>query len=166
MNLPPDAEPDGSSVARVRAALLAAGHDDTIIAFPSGTRSAADAAAAIGCAVAQIAKSIVFRAGDQAVIMVLSGAARVDAGKAAAAVGQALSKATANFVRSATGFAIGGVSPVGHTAPCLMVLDESLRAIDPIWAAAGSPRHVFRTSAMRLSRLTGAAFADIAEEPV
>jgi prolyl-tRNA editing enzyme YbaK/EbsC (Cys-tRNA(Pro) deacylase) len=164
-NLPPEPIVDTSSVARVRAALLAAGHEDTIIACPSGTRSAADAAAAIGCDVAQIAKSIVFRAGDQAAIFVLSGAVRVDAQKAACAIGRELGKANANFVRSSTGFAIGGVSPVGHTAPCQVILDASRQTIDPIWAAAGSPQHVFQTTATWLGRLTGAPFTDVAEQP-
>ena len=148
-------------MARVRAALLAAGHPDTIIAFPDGTRTAADAAAAIGCSVAQIAKTVVFRAGGQAAIVVASGAVRVDTAKAAALFGCRLDRADAAFVRDRTGFAIGGVSPVAHTAPCLMLLDESLVGLDPIWAAAGSPSHVFSTTEAWLGRMTGAAFADV-----
>ncbi len=88
-----------------------------------------------------------FRAGSQAAIVVASGAVRVDVGKAAAALGCKLDRADAAFVRDPTGFAIGGVSPIAHTAPCLMVLDEDLLALDPIWAAAGSPNHVFSTTA-------------------
>ena len=95
--------------------------------------------------------------------MVLSGAVRVDAAKASHALGQTLTKASADFVRTNTGFAIGGVSPIAHASPCLILLDQTLLTVDPIWAAAGSPRHVFRTTAGWLSRLTGAAFADIAE---
>ena len=147
----------------MRPALLAAGHPDTIITFPAGTRSAADAALAIGCDVAQIAKSIVFDAGGQAAVIVASGAARIDLHKAARALGIGLARANAGFVRSKTGFAIGGVSPIAHAAPCLMLLDETLLTIDPIWAAAGSPNHVFRTDAAWLARLTGAGFADIRE---
>ncbi len=143
--------------------MLAAGHADTITAFPAGTRSAADAALAIGCRVAQIAKSIVFDAEGQAAIMVASGAVRIDAAKAAVMLGRVLSKANASFVRSTTGFAIGGVSPVAHATPCLILLDETLLMLDPVWAAAGSPNHVFQTSAAWLARLTGAAFADIKE---
>src|ERR1700761_2071472 len=97
---------DGS-VERVRAALLAVGHADTIRAFPEGTRTAADAAAAVGCSVAQIAKSIVFRSGAQAVVVVTSGANRVDKRRAGAAVGLKLDPADPQFVLEATGFAAG-----------------------------------------------------------
>ena len=152
-----------ASVARVRAALRAAGHPDTITEFPAGTRTAADAAAAVGCDVAQIAKSIVFRAGGphgtRAAIIVTSGANRVDPARAAAALGVALARADADWVREVTGFAVGGVAPIGHTSPPLLLLDADLLALDPIWAAAGSPRHVFRTTAAGLVRLTGAAAA-------
>ncbi len=154
---------DDSSLARVRAALLAAGHPDTIATFPEGTRTAADAAAAIGCTVAQIAKSIVFRAGQQAAVVICSGANRVDPRKVAAGLGVAISRADAAFVRAATGFAIGGVAPVGHIAPPLLLLDRDLLALDPIWAAAGTHRHVFRTDAASLARLTGAPVADVKE---
>jgi prolyl-tRNA editing enzyme YbaK/EbsC (Cys-tRNA(Pro) deacylase) len=151
-------------VERVRAALRAAGHPDTIAAFPEGTRTAADAAAAVGCDVAQIAKSIVFRAGGRAAVIITSGANRVDTRKAEAALGVKLSRADADWVRETTGFAVGGVSPVGHLAPPLLLLDEDLLALDPIWAAAGSPRHVFRTTAHELKRLTGAAAAVVRAE--
>lgn len=153
-----------SSVDRVRAALAAAGHPDTIEAFPDGTRSAADAAAAVGCDVAQIAKSIVFRAGTRAVLVIASGANRVDMAKVATAIGQPVKRADGNWVRDATGFAIGGVSPVGHLAPPILLLDAALMALDPIWAAAGSPLHVFRTTPGDLHRMTGATVADIREE--
>ncbi len=158
------AAPDGGSVERVRAALLAAGHPDTIAAFPAGTRTAADAAAAVGCTVAQIAKSIVFRSGERAVVVITSGANRVDQAKAAAALGVALGRADADWVRQATGFAIGGVAPVGHATPPLLLLDEDLLALEPIWAAAGSPAHVFRTSAAALVRMTGAKVAAVRSE--
>ncbi len=149
-------------MARVRAALRQAGHDDTIMQFPAGTRSAADAAAAIGCGVAQIAKTIVFRADARAALVVTSGAVRVDIAKAAEAFGIPLAKADAAFVRQQTGFAIGGVAPVAHVSSCLILLDRSLLTQNPIWAAAGSPKHVFCTSADWLGRLTGAAFVDLA----
>ena len=153
----------GSSVDRVRAALLAAGHPDTIQAFPEGTRSAADAAAAVGCDVAQIAKSIVLRAGPRAVVVIASGANRVDTAKVAAAIGQPVKRAEGTWVRDATGFAIGGVSPLGHLAPPVLLLDADLMALDPVWAAAGSPQHVFRTSPAELLRMTGAKVADVKE---
>lgn len=152
----------GGSVERVRAALLAAGHPDSIVAFPAGTRTAADAAAAIGCAVAQIAKSIVFRAGARAAVVVISGALRVDQARAEAALGVSLGRADADWVRQATGFAVGGVAPLGHVAPPLLLLDAGLLALDPVWAAAGSPSHVFRTTAAELVRITGAQVAAVA----
>ena len=149
------------SVERVRAALAAAGHADSITEFPAGTRTAADAAAAVGCTVAQIAKSIVFRAGERPVVIITSGANRVDPAKAEAALGVKLARADADWVREATGFAIGGVAPLGHRTPPLLLLDEDLLALDPVWAAAGSPSHVFRTSAAELRRMTGAAVAAV-----
>ena len=163
----------GSSVQRVRAALLAAGHADTIEAFPEGTRSAAEAAAAVGCAVAQIAKSVVFRgvsepsdpAQDRVVLVVASGANRVNPAKAAFASGVPLRPADAAWVRDATGFAIGGVAPVGHAAapPPVVLVDRDLAAFDRVWAAAGSPRHVFATTPDELLRLTGGAWAVLRE---
>ena len=152
----------GGSVERVRAALLAHGHPDTIVAFPAGTRTASDAAAAIGCEVAQIAKSIVFRAGDRAAVIVISGALRVDQKKAEAALGMSMGRADADWVRAATGFAVGGVAPVGHVAEPLLLLDQGLLELDPVWAAAGSPSHVFRTTARELVRMTGARVAEVA----
>jgi prolyl-tRNA editing enzyme YbaK/EbsC (Cys-tRNA(Pro) deacylase) len=161
-------EAGGASLARVRAALAAAGHPDTIVAFPAGTRTAADAAAAINCEVAQIAKSIVFRArlvqeGERAVVVIASGVNRVDAKKVAAALGVTIRRADAEWVRSATGFAIGGVSPLGHLGSPLLLFDRDLLALHPIWAAAGTPSHVFRTEAETLVRITGAPVADVRE---
>jgi prolyl-tRNA editing enzyme YbaK/EbsC (Cys-tRNA(Pro) deacylase) len=151
------------SVERVRAALLAAGHDDTIDVFPDGTRTAQDAANAVGCTVAQIAKSIVLRAGEQVVLVVASGANRVDTAKVAALVGQPVKSADGRWIRDVTGFAIGGVSPVGHQSAPRIFIDRDLMVLDPIWAAAGSPRHVFRTSAEALVRMTGGTVADVRE---
>jgi prolyl-tRNA editing enzyme YbaK/EbsC (Cys-tRNA(Pro) deacylase) len=153
----------GGSVERVRAALLAAGHADTIAAFPKGTRTSADAAAAVGCDVAQIAKSMVFRAGDRVVLVIASGANRVDAAKVAAATGLAVKRADGNWVRDVTGFAIGGVAPVGHLTPPLVLLDDDLFGFDRVWAAAGSPMHVFATTPAELLRLSAGRRADIRE---
>ncbi len=156
---------ESGSVARVRAALAAAGHPDSITAFPEGTRSAVEAAAAIGCTVAQIAKSIVFRSGARPVLVIASGANRVDPAKVAALLGRPIARADADFVREATGFAIGGVAPLGHLSPPLVLVDEALLALDPVWAAAGSARHVFRTTAAELVRLSCGTVADVRAAP-
>ncbi len=153
-----------SSVDRVRAALVAAGHADNVTEFPEGTRTAEEAAASVGCTVAQIAKSIVLRAGERAVVVIASGANRVDAAKVSAALGVPVKRADAEFVRAATGFAIGGVAPIGHITPPLLVFDRDLLPLSPIWAAAGSPRHVFRTEPAELLRITGARAADIRQD--
>jgi prolyl-tRNA editing enzyme YbaK/EbsC (Cys-tRNA(Pro) deacylase) len=153
----------GSSVERVRAALLAAGHPDTIRAFPEGTRSAAEAAAAVGCAVAQIAKSIVLRAGPRPVLVIASGANRVDVAKVARAIGQAVRRADVVWVRDVTGFVIDSVAPLGHlTAPHVLV-DEDLATFDRVWAAAGSPTHVFETTPAELLRISGGRMAAVRE---
>ena len=151
------------SVERVRTALLAAGHPDTIAVFPDGTRTAQDAAAAVNCTVAQIAKSIVLRAGERVVLVIASGANRVDLGKISAALGQNVKAADGRWVRDTTGFAIGGVAPVGHLCAPLIFIDADLLRLDPIFAAAGSPRHVFRTSAAELARITKGTIADVKE---
>lgn len=153
----------GSSVERVRAALLAAGHPDSIRAFPEGTRSAAEAAAAVGCEVAQIAKSIVFRAGSRPVLVIASGANRVDMAKLAAVTGLGVKRADGGWVRDVTGFAIGGVAPLGHLTPPLVLVDRDLAGFDRVWAAAGSPMHVFETTPAELLRLSGGRLADIRE---
>jgi prolyl-tRNA editing enzyme YbaK/EbsC (Cys-tRNA(Pro) deacylase) len=154
------ADAEGASTARVRAALLAAGHADTIMAFPDGTRTSEDAAAAVGCSVAQIAKSMIFRPRGpecgRPVLVLTSGANRVDASRVAAALGFAVKRAEADWVRDVTGFAIGGVSPVGLLTTPIVLLDEDLLPLDPVWAAAGSPHHVFRTTPGELLRMTGA----------
>ena len=152
-----------SSVDRVAAALRAAGHDDTIVEFPAGTRTAADAAAAIGCEVAQIAKSLVFRAEDRPVVVIASGVNRVSTKKLETLLGYKISRADADWVRSVTGFAIGGVAPVGHETAPIVLLDEDLLSLDPVWAAAGSPSHVFKTTAKSLADMAQARIAEIKE---
>lgn len=152
------------SVERVRAALSSAGHADTISEFPDSTRTAQDAAAAVGCSVAQIAKSIVLRAGDEVVLVIASGANRVDVARVAALLGRAVKPADGRWVRDVTGFAIGGVAPVGHLTRPRILIDADLIALDPVWAAAGSPRHVFRTSARELARMSGGQITDVKEK--
>jgi prolyl-tRNA editing enzyme YbaK/EbsC (Cys-tRNA(Pro) deacylase) len=155
----------GSSVERVRAALIAAGHPDTIRAFPASTRSAAEAAASVGCPVAAIAKSLVFRAGERPVLVIASGANRVDLARASAEAGVALGRAEGRWVREVTGFAIGGVAPIGHAAPPLaLLIDRDLMALERVWAAAGTPMHVFETTPEALLRLSGGRVAEVREE--
>jgi Cys-tRNA(Pro) deacylase len=133
-----------------------------VLEFEQSTHSSAEAAAAIGRDVAQIAKSMLFRAADgRGVLVVASGAARVDEKKVAALLGQKISRADPAFVLERTGFAVGGVPPVGHTTPPVTLLDRDLRQFETIWAAAGSPNAVFALTPDDLIRLTGADFADV-----
>jgi prolyl-tRNA editing enzyme YbaK/EbsC (Cys-tRNA(Pro) deacylase) len=145
------------SIARVRAALLAAGHADTIRRFDQSTRTSEDAARTVGCPVGAIAKSLIFRGagGNRPVLAIASGAHRVDLRLIAEAAGTTIERADAGWVRDATGFAIGGVAPVGHLTPPLVLLDEALWAFAEIWAAAGAPDAVFATTPERLAALTG-----------
>jgi prolyl-tRNA editing enzyme YbaK/EbsC (Cys-tRNA(Pro) deacylase) len=133
-----------------------------VLEFDAGTRTAEDAAAAIGCTVAQIAKSLVFRAASgRSVLVVASGAHRVDEKVVAARVGEPVVRADAGLVREATGFAIGGVPPVGHRTAPVALIDESLLMFDEIWAAAGTPNAVFRLTPADLVALTGGTVAAI-----
>lgn len=144
------------SAARVQAALDLAGLALTVREFPASTRTAQDAADAIGCPVAAIAKSLIFRAkqSDRPVLIVASGANRVDEKRVAQHLGEALGRADAAFVREKTGFAIGGVPPCGHTTPPVVFLDEDLFELEEIWAAAGTPNAVFRLTPEALKALT------------
>lgn len=145
------------SVARVREALARFGLETEIREFDASTRTSADAAAAIGCTVAQIAKSVIFRAkaAGQPVLVIASGVNRVDEKKLEAAVGDKIGRADPDFVRATTGFAIGGVAPVGHTGPVRIFIDQDLNQYAEIWAAAGSPNAVFRLTPADLQRVTG-----------
>jgi prolyl-tRNA editing enzyme YbaK/EbsC (Cys-tRNA(Pro) deacylase) len=135
----------------------------SVSTFPEGTRTAADAAAAIGCSVGQIVKSLVFRrASGAALLVVASGSNRVDEARLEALAGEPVGKADAAFVREATGFAIGGVPPAGHTAPVETVVDEDLLGYEEIWAAAGTPRTVFPLTPDELVAMTGGRVADVA----
>jgi prolyl-tRNA editing enzyme YbaK/EbsC (Cys-tRNA(Pro) deacylase) len=147
----------GTSAERVRQALARLGLMPDIKEFSETTRTSAEAAAAIGCTVAQIAKSVVFRAVglNRAVLVMASGANRVDEKLVAAAVGDRIAKADAAFVRDKTGFAIGGVAPVGHTEKPVTLIDEDLLQHAEIWAAAGTPNSVFRLTPEALIAMTG-----------
>ena len=124
---------------RVRAALEALALDCEVLTLPDSTRTAEEAAAAVGCSVGEIAKSLVFRAGERAVVGIMSGDNRLDTGKLAEALGEDVSRADADFVRAATGFAIGGVPPLGHATQVPVFMDADLFRFERIWAAAGSP---------------------------
>ncbi len=148
------------SALKVQAAL---GERFAVLEFDASTRTAEDAAAAIGCTVAQIAKSLVFRSGSgRAVLVVASGVNRVDEKKVAALIGEPIGRADADFVREATGFAIGGVPPVGHRTAPVALIDEALMAFGEIWAAAGTPNAVFRLTPADLVALTGGTVGAIA----
>ncbi len=149
------------SLKRVRAALEAAGLVPDIRETELA-RTAQDAANALGCTVDQIAKSIIFRGeiSGEAILFLTAGGNRVDADKAAALAGEELGKADATLVRAQTGFAIGGVSPVGHLNPIRSFLDPRLQDFDIVWAAAGTPHHVFAISPPVLEQLTSAQRAD------
>lgn len=150
------------SALRVQAAL---GDAFEVLEFDESTRTAAEAAAAIGCTVAQIAKSMIFRAADsdRPVLVITSGSVRVDVNKVAILLGESIKRASPDFVRENTGFAIGGVPPVAHRVEPIVLIDESLFDLDCLWAAAGTPNAVFRLLPEDLSRLTCGVIADIAE---
>jgi prolyl-tRNA editing enzyme YbaK/EbsC (Cys-tRNA(Pro) deacylase) len=157
-------KPAGSpSALKVQAAL---GERFQVLEFDASTRTAADAAAAIGCTVAQIAKSLVFRGADtgRAVLIIASGVDRVDEKKAALAIGEPIARADADFVREATGFAIGGVPPIGHKSPPITLIDESVMGLAEIWAAAGTPNAVFRLTPSDLVELTGGRTVAVARK--
>lgn len=149
------------SLKRVRAALDAAGIDTEIVETPLA-RTAADAAAAIGCEIDQIAKSIIFRGemSGEAILFLTAGGNQVDTARAAALAGEPLGKADAALVRAQTGFAIGGVSPVGHLNPIRAYADKRLADFDVIWAAAGTPHHVFRCTPLDLLQIASAQLTD------
>jgi prolyl-tRNA editing enzyme YbaK/EbsC (Cys-tRNA(Pro) deacylase) len=150
---------------RVAEALRERELDAEVRELPDSTRTAPEAAAALGCEVAQIVKSLVFRgerSGDP-VLVLASGADRVDEGLLADAVGEPIGKADPDFVRERTGFAIGGVPPVGHAQPIATFAEERLLALDQVWAAAGTPRAVFGpVSPAELVRASGARVVAVA----
>lgn len=146
------------SAARVQEALAARGFANRVIALDRPTRTAAEAAAVVGCAVGQIAKSLVFRRATdgEPVLVIASGAGRVDERKVGDALGAPIEKADADFVRETTGFAIGGISPIGHRRAIETLIDADLLGHSEIWAAAGHPNTLFRLTPDELLRMTGA----------
>lgn len=153
------------SVQRVVTCLQQAGHSGEVVMLAETGKTSAEAAAGLGCSVAEIAKSVVFRrlSDDAAVMVVASGANRVDEHKVAAHTGP-LGKANAAFVREKTGYAIGGVCPVGHPTQLIMLIDQDLFRYSRVWAAAGHPHAVFPLTPQQLQQMTGAPLADIAQQ--
>jgi prolyl-tRNA editing enzyme YbaK/EbsC (Cys-tRNA(Pro) deacylase) len=145
------------SAQKVQDALTAAGFASRVVELPDSTRTAAEAAAAVGCTVGQIAKSLVFRGlqSGRAVLVVASGAHRVDERLLSGELGEQVGKADADFVREQTGFVIGGVPPLGHPRPLVTLVDEALLGHAEIWAAAGHPRAVFKLVPAELVAMTG-----------
>ena len=155
--------PLSPSARKVQAALAARGFTLQVVELPQSTRTSAEAAAAVGCTVGQIAKSIVFRAArsQRPVLVLTSGVNRVSESAVAVLVGEPLTKADADFVRARTGFVIGGVPPVGHAESLITFIDEDLLQFAEIWAAAGTPNAVFRLTPEELVRLTEGKVAKV-----
>jgi prolyl-tRNA editing enzyme YbaK/EbsC (Cys-tRNA(Pro) deacylase) len=145
-----------SSAQRVQEALSELGLTLQVVELPDSTRTAIEAAATIGCTVGQIAKSLIFKTKvtEKPVLVIASGASRVDEKKVAVVLGEKITKADADFVRQHTGFAIGGVPPVGHIEKLITLIDEDLLAFDEIWAAAGTPHAVLRLTGNELVQAT------------
>jgi Cys-tRNA(Pro) deacylase len=154
------------NVSRVVEAAAEAGLAIEVRRFPESTRTAQDAARAVGCAVAQIVKSLVFIADDQPVIALVSGANRVDLDKLAAAAGaRGARRADGDEARAATGFAIGGVPPFGHASAATVLVDRDLVRHAVVWAAAGLPDAVFEVTPAALVRASGGTVVDLAASP-
>ncbi len=150
------------SVVRVTDRLAELGAAGSVKVLDGSARTAAQAAEQLGIEVAQIANSLVFSADGAPLLVLASGGHRVDTAKVAALVGAAsVDRADADFVRSHTGFAIGGVAPVGHAEPLRTLVDTALGQYDEVWAAAGHPHAVFPTTYDELLRLTGGTAADV-----
>lgn len=147
----------GSSVKKVQQTLKSLGFSDEIVVFPDSTRTAIEAAQAVGCSLGQIVKSLVFRGAQsqKPVLALVSGANRVNEKRLSSLVGEDIEKADADFVRQHTGFAVGGVPPVGHATRIATFIDRDLLQYDEIWAAAGSPHAVFRLTPGDLQSMAG-----------
>jgi len=150
-----ESAPLSTNAQKVQDALRARGMTIQVVELPASTRTAQDAAQAIGCEVGQIVKSLVFRRqqSGQPVLVLASGANRVNEALIGAVLGEAIGKAEVDFVRKQTGFAIGGIPPLGHDHPMETLIDEDLLQYPQVWAAAGTPNAVFRMSASELELL-------------
>jgi len=156
--------PLSSSAQKVQDALVALGFEGCeVIELPDSTRTAVEAAAAIGCTVGQIVKSLVFkgRQTDRPVLVVASGPNRVNTGTIAGLLGEPVDKPDADYVRARTGFVIGGVPPVGHSESLVTFIDQDLLQYGTVWAAAGTPRAVFELTPGDLVKMTGGQVIDV-----
>ena len=160
----PEDRPEGFQ--RVSQALLRLGHPHAPRFLDSAARTSQEAADALGVAVGQIAKSVIFRrrSDEVAILVVASGDRRVDEKKVAQIVGP-IGRADAEFVKARTGFTIGGVSPLAHATPVVTLIDRELFRFEQVWAAAGHPHGVFPMSPAELEKLTGAPVHDVVQEP-
>jgi prolyl-tRNA editing enzyme YbaK/EbsC (Cys-tRNA(Pro) deacylase) len=161
------ADPTDEKVNRVVAAAAAAGVEISPVVFDRETRTSADAAGEIGCTVAEITKSLVFSVTgtQETVLLLLSGADRVDLNKAASALGvDGLERAAPDAAKAATGYSIGATPPFGHTTPLRIAMDERLLDFEHVWAAGGRTDSVFRISSKELKRVSGAALANLRED--
>ncbi len=152
-----------SSAQKVQDALHRLGYSSTVVELPDSTRTAKEAAQAIGCQVAQIVKSLVFRGkhSHKPILVVVSGINRVNEKRLSTHAGEPIEKADAEFVRQHTGFAVGGVPPLGHTERLETFIDEDLLQYEEIWAAAGTPHAVFQLSPSDLQKMTGGQVVSI-----
>ncbi len=160
MSLKPILSP---SARKVQDTLHALGFDYTVFEFEESTRTSAEAAQRVGCTLGQIAKSLIFRGQvtGKPVLIITSGSNRVDEAKASQRFSESIGRADADFVRAATGFAIGGVPPVGHSRPIEIFIDEDLLQYPTIWAAAGTPNAVFELTPDDLVKMTGGKVAKV-----
>jgi prolyl-tRNA editing enzyme YbaK/EbsC (Cys-tRNA(Pro) deacylase) len=157
------AKPLSPSAQKVQDALRAAGIDATIVEYDVPARTSAEAAAVLGCSVAQIAKSLVFKTvAGSPVLVIASGANRVDEAKVATLVGEPIGRADAAFVRECTGYAIGGIPPLGHARRLIALIDQALLRFDVVYAAGGTPHAMFPLAPSELVRIVGGRVADVA----
>jgi prolyl-tRNA editing enzyme YbaK/EbsC (Cys-tRNA(Pro) deacylase) len=165
MNSAPHPDSTHPAIVRVREALQAHGLIDRIRLLTEATHTSQAAADHLGCDVAQIAKSVIFRAkgSDRAVLVIASGRHRVDEKRVAEALGEPLGKADADFVKARTGFVIGGVAPVGHIEPPVCFIDRHLCEYSQVWAAAGLPNSLFHLTPDELQRIAPGPVIDVAK---
>jgi prolyl-tRNA editing enzyme YbaK/EbsC (Cys-tRNA(Pro) deacylase) len=151
------------SAQRVQQTLDSLGLPARVIELPSSTRTALEAAAAVGCQVGQIVKSLIFMGATshKPVLVVASGSNRVNEQALAGILGEPIKKADADFVRTHTGYAIGGVPPVGLTTEVITFIDQDLLAFDQVWAAAGTPHAVFELDPQQLAKITGGQIVSV-----